>query len=155
MTLLNVTHARKSGLMLGLLAIAIAPTASAHDEADEPAIAFSPDDEDLEWLPCPDFLPCTFAILRGELGGNNMDIFLRFPSKADIPFHTHTSTERMIMVQGEFETTYVGQDRVILKSGDYAFGPAGLAHDGYCASDEECVMYVGYDTPLDALPFEN
>ncbi len=129
-------------------------TAQESESELELAIAITPDNKGLEWLACPDFLPCTFAILRGELGGNDMDIYLKFPSKADIPFHTHTSTERMIMIEGEFETTYVGQDSVTLKKGDYAFGPAGLAHDGYCASEKECIMYVGYDNPLDAVPYE-
>ncbi len=139
-----------------LLAIAVLETqaATAQNSEYESAIAITPEDKGLEWLACPDFLPCTFAILRGELGGNDMDIYLKFPSKAKIPFHTHTSTERMIMIQGEFETTYVGQERVILKKGDYAFGPAGLAHDGYCSSKEACVMYVGYDSPLDAVPYD-
>lgn len=118
------------------------------------SLVFSPDSPALNWQPCPDFLPCQFAVLHGELGDNNMDIFLKFPSKAKVPFHTHTSTEHMILIAGEFHTTYEGQDRVVLRAGDYAYGPAKLPHDGFCASKVECVMFVAYDTPLDAIPYE-
>lgn len=118
------------------------------------ALAISPGDPHLEWTACPDFLPCTFAVLQGELGGNNLDIFLKFPAKAIVPFHTHTSAEHMIMLSGEFHTTYKGQEKVVLKTRDYAYGPANLPHDGYCASAEECVLFVAYETPIDATPHQ-
>ncbi len=140
-------------LMLGTIQLCWAESSSPSIKA----LAVSADSSDLDWLACPEFLPCTFAIVRGELGGNDMDIFLKFPSKAEIPFHTHTSSERMIMIRGEFHTTYEGQDRVKLNPGDYAYSPAELAHDGYCASQQECILFVAYDTPLDAVlyPLQN
>jgi quercetin dioxygenase-like cupin family protein len=59
----------------------------------------------------------------------------------------------MVLIEGEFHTTYVGQERVVLKAGDYAYGPGNLAHDGYCASEETCIMFVAYETAIDAIPY--
>lgn len=137
-----------------LFALCFTSKAFAESSASKLALVISPDNSNLEWLACPDFLPCTFAVLHGELGGNNMDIFLKFPSKAKLPFHTHTSAEHMIMIAGEFHTMYEGQDSAVLKTGNYAYGPARLPHDGFCASKKECIMFVAYEKPLDAVPYE-
>lgn len=122
-------------------------------ESTEKALVYSHDNEKLKWVSCPDFLPCEVAPLNGALGTPNNDVFIRFPGKAKIPFHTHSSNEHMVLIEGEFHTTYVGQNRVILKAGDYAYGPGNLAHDGYCASDEACIMFVAYETAIDAVPY--
>jgi len=137
-----------------LFSFTIASIVSAESSPSKKAMSFSLANAKLEWLNCPDFLPCKFAVLHGQLGGDNMDVFLKFPSKAKIPFHTHTSAEHMVMISGEFHTTYQGQEKAILKSGDFAYGPAQLPHDGFCASNIECVMFVAYEKPLDAVPYD-
>ena len=139
---------------LAVLIAAMSFNSFGSDTLKEPLV-YSHNSKDLTWVNCPDFLPCQIASLNGELGGNNNDVFIKFPSLAEIPFHTHTSTEHMILLEGEFHTTYKGFERVVLKKGDYAFGPADLAHDGYCASKEDCVMFVAYETPIDAIPISN
>ena len=142
-----------SSILLFLFALSFYSSLQAESLLSKKALTASPDSQKLEWVSCPEFLPCQFAVLHGELGGNNMDIFLKFPSGAKVPFHTHSSAEHMIMIAGEFHTTYEGQEKSILKAGNYAYGPTKLAHDGYCASKEECIMFVAYETPLDAVPY--
>ena len=75
--------------------------------------------------------------------------------KSTIPLHWHTSAERMVMVAGELHVTYDGQKTAILKPGTYAYGPAKQPHHGFCASTVPCVLFIAFESPLDAVPIEN
>ena len=124
--------------------------------AQEPALAWTVDDEALAWGPCPPFLPegCAIAILHGDPAQQNVDIFFKAPAGKTLPLHRHTSAERMVLVAGELHVTYEGQDAVALKEGSYAYGPAGLAHSAACVSEVDCVLFIAFEAPLDAMPVE-
>jgi quercetin dioxygenase-like cupin family protein len=115
------------------------------------------DDADLQWGPCPAFMPegCKVAVLHGDPARDNLDVFFKAPSKSNIPMHWHTSAERMILVAGELHVTYDGQKTAILKPGTYAYGPAKRPHHAYCASDADCVLFIAFESPLDAVPVES
>jgi quercetin dioxygenase-like cupin family protein len=134
---------------VGSLALAQAP-------APEPATTQTADDPQLKWGPCPPFLPqgCGIAVLHGDPAKHNLDIFLKVPGKSTIPLHWHTSAERMVLVAGELHVTYDGQKTDVLKSGTYAYGPAKLWHKGYCASATPCILFIAFESPLDAVPVE-
>lgn len=76
------------------------------------------------------------------------------PGKSILPLHLHTSAERMVLVAGKLEVTYDGQKTVILKPGTYAYGPAKLPHKAVCASTAPCVLFIAFESPLDAVPVE-
>jgi quercetin dioxygenase-like cupin family protein len=138
-----------------VIALASAATdAVAGAPAADPAIAKSPDDPSLAWGPCPDFLPagCAIAVLHGDPARPNVDIFFRVPPRAEIPSHTHTSAERMVLVTGEMQVTYAGQPAVNLTPGSYAYGPAGHPHHATCVSDGPCTLFIAFEAPLDAIP---
>ena len=120
----------------------------------EPAIAKAADDAGLQWGGCPDFLPagCAIAVLHGDPSKPNVDILFKVPAKSEIPLHTHTSAERMVLVAGELEVTYEGQAAAQLTPGTYAYGPAGRPHRAACVSDVPCVLFIAFESPLDALP---
>lgn len=122
----------------------------------ETAIAVDPADPDLAWGPCPEFMPagCEIAVLHGDPAKPNVDILFRVPGGSVIPPHGHTSAERMILLSGELEVTYEGQDTVTLNVGQYAYGPAGLPHDAYCAKGDDCVLFIAFEQPLDAYPVD-
>lgn len=128
--------------------------AAADDPASEPAIARTADDAGLAWGGCPEFLPagCAIAVLHGDPSQPNVDIFFRVPAKSEIASHTHTSPERMVLIAGEMQVTYEGQAAVRLTPGTYAYGPAGRAHHASCLSDAPCVLFIGFESPLDATP---
>ncbi len=136
----------------GLLAIASIPGAAAADA--EPALATSADDAGLQWGPCPEFLPagCAIAVLHGDPSQPNADVYLKLPGRSEIPLHTHTSAERMILVAGELEVTYQGQAAARLTPGNYAYGPAGRPHSGRCVSDATCVLFIAFEAAVDAIP---
>ena len=120
----------------------------------EPAIAMAADDARLQWGGCPEFLPagCAIAVLHGDPSKPNVDILFRVPAKAEIPLHTHTSAERMVLLSGELHVKYEGQASTGLRPGTYAYGPAGRPHSAACVSDVPCVLFIAFESPLDAIP---
>ena len=148
--------ALRSSLMV-VLGIIIGALAMAQSPDQEPALALAADDARLEWGPCPPFLPsgCGIAVLHGDPAKNNFDLFLKVPAKSTLPLHWHTSAERMVLVAGELHVTYEGQKTAILNPGTYAYGPAKRPHDGVCASAVPCVLFIAFESPLDAVPIES
>ena len=128
--------------------------ASAQAPTKERSVTWTVSDPQLKWGPCPPFLPkgCGIAVLRGDPAKDNVDVFFKVPAKSTIPLHLHTSPERMVLVAGELHVTYDGQEKVFLKVGTYAYGPAKLPHKAYCASDIPCVLFIAFESPLDAVP---
>lgn len=140
-----------------IVVFALSPFASpayAEAPAAELAMAKAADDPELQWGGCPDFLPagCAIAVLHGDPSKPNVDIFFKVPAKSQIALHTHTSAERMVLIAGELEVTYEGQDAARLTSGTYAYGPAGRPHSGACVSEVPCVLFIAFESPLDAMP---
>jgi quercetin dioxygenase-like cupin family protein len=133
-----------------LAAIAVAESASAK------ALAITASDPNLIWGPCPPIFPkgCEIAVLHGDPAHANADVFLRVPAKYEIPPHTHTSPERMVLVAGELHVTYQGQAVAVLKPGTYAYGPAKAPHKASCTSAAACVLFIAFESAVDAHPFE-
>ena len=130
--------------------------AYAQVSAQEQALTQTINDAQLKWGPCPPFLPkgCGIAVLHGDPAKDNLDVFFKVPAKSIIPLHWHTSAERMVLVAGELHITYEGQKSAVLKPGTYAYGPAKRPHKGFCASTVPCVLFIAFESPLDAVPVE-
>ena len=124
--------------------------------ADESPLAIAAADPGLKWGSCPEGMPegCGIAVLHGDPAKPNADIFLRVPGGAAIPPHAHSSAERMILVGGELEVEYQGASAETLRAGDYAYGPARLAHRATCRSAEPCTLFIAFEGPVDVLPAE-
>ncbi|MBT9567860.1 MAG: cupin domain-containing protein [Thiobacillus sp.] len=142
-----------SMVLLLLLGLGTSFTA-AHASPAEPALAIAHDDPALKWTVCPPFMPkgCEITILHGDPSKNNLDVFFRVPAKAVIPLHWHTSAERMVLVAGELHVSYEGQKTAVLKPGNYAYGPPKRLHEAVCASTAPCVLFIAFESPLDAVP---
>lgn len=144
-------------LFVGVLSMAMSVAGMAQTVISEPALASSFKDADLNWGPCPDFIPkgCEIAVLHGDPAKSNADVFFKVPGNFDIPHHWHTSAERMVLVSGELHVTYDGQDTVVLKPGMYAYGPAKAPHKARCQKGEPCVLYIGFESAIDAFPTDS
>lgn len=120
------------------------------------AFAVGADADRLQWGPCPAFMPegCEIAVLHGDPAQPNADIFFRVPGGAVIPHHRHTSAERMVLVSGEMEVDYDGQEAAVVRAGDYAYGPPGLPHSARCLSEGPCTLFIAFEQPIDAMPVE-
>jgi quercetin dioxygenase-like cupin family protein len=136
--------------LTGSLALAQTPV-------PEQALTQTAGDALLKWGPCPPFLPkeCAIAVLHGDPAKDNLDVFFKVPARSIIPLHWHTSAERMVLVAGELHLTYDGQKTAILKPGAYAYGPAKHPHHGFCASTTPCILFIAFESPLDAVPIGN
>lgn len=147
-------HRSSKGLLLIALALA---GASAFGQAPEPALARSAQDAQLQWGPCPPFMPagCGLAVLHGDPTKANADIFLKVPANGVIPDHWHTSAERMVLIAGELHVTYKGQAKSVLKPGTYAYGPAKQPHRAACVSNAPCILFIAFESAVDAIPTDS
>ncbi len=139
-------------LTISALILCVTGLASAAAMADEKAFILTADSPELEWVPCPEFMPedCALAVLQGDPAEPNADVFFRLPGNTTAPNHWHSSAERMILVAGEMEVDYDGQDPVVMEPGTYAYGPAKLSHTTHCTSDEDCILFIAFEDPVDA-----
>jgi len=80
---------------------------------------------------------------------------LRFPVTLKYRGTSTRSQERMVLVYGTLDVTYDDQSKETIQVGEYAYGPAKLPHSAYCQKGDDCVLYIGFVAPLDALPIEN
>ncbi|MDX1583693.1 MAG: cupin domain-containing protein [Thermoanaerobaculia bacterium] len=151
---------RSSTLFTFICLLAVVGCASTDDSGyaaaaapSEDALAMTWEDDALEWGPCPPIFEeagCTVTVLHGDPAAPNADIFFRVPEGYEIPWHTHTSAERIVAVSGEMEVTYADQAPVTLVPGTYAYGPARKPHEAYC-SEGPCVLFIAFEQPIDAF----
>jgi quercetin dioxygenase-like cupin family protein len=139
---------------LALVALVAGAGFPAIASSDDGAFVRAPDATELQWGPCPEFMPadCSIAVLQGNPAEPNADVFFKLASNTTVPAHRHTSAERMVLVSGEMQVAYEGQDPQVLKPGTYAYGPANLSHSATCRSDDDCVLFIAFEEPVDAVP---
>lgn len=66
--------------------------------------------------------------------------------------HWHTSAERIAVVSGQLTVTYEGEKPTVLEPGTYAFGPPKKPHEAACAKGAPCVLFIAFESPIDAVP---
>jgi quercetin dioxygenase-like cupin family protein len=140
-----------------LIGLGLARSPVSAQGSSEPAISRHADDASLQWGPCPEFMPagCALTVLHGDPSKANADVFFKVPAGASLPVHWHTSAERMVLISGELQVSFEGQERAVLKAGTYAYGPAGRPHRGACVSSTPCILFIAFEAPVDALPGEH
>lgn len=151
-----MTTAHAYAFSLACLSAALVASCGPSETKSAQALAIAAADPALKWGPCPEIFPagCEIAILHGDPTKPNADALLRVPASYEIPAHSHTSAERMILVTGQLQVTYKGQPPATLSAGNYAYGPAKLPHKATCLSTEACTLFIAFELPVDALPHE-
>ena len=136
------------------MALLLTLSGASAESGDKP-LATALSDPALQWGPCPPIFPkgCQIAVLHGNPAQPNADIFLRVPGGYKIPPHRHTSAERMVLVSGKLKVRYQGTPAVILRPGNYAFGPAGMPHNATCLSVMPCTLFIAFEGPVDGEAF--
>jgi len=142
-------------LALALMSCASASGDTASGDRDW-ALQREIDDGELNWGACPEFFPagCQIAVLHGDPGEPNADIFFRIPGGYRLPNHRHTSAERMVLLEGALQLTYEGQRAIDLAPGTYVYGPPGSPHSGICVSRDPCVLFIAFESAIDAFATE-
>jgi mannose-6-phosphate isomerase-like protein (cupin superfamily) len=141
-----------------LYCVLVASTpAVAQESTGEQALSRTHKDPQLKWGPCPPIFPkgCEVTVLHGDPANGRSDVFLRTPANYRLPPHWHTSPEHMILVSGELHVTYEGQKPSVLKAGSYAYGPAKAKHEARCANAGPCVLFIAFESPIDAVLVED
>jgi len=60
----------------------------------------------------------------------------------------------MTLVSGTLKVRYDGQEAVVLRPGDFAYGPANLAHVAVCKSGARpCILFIAFEEAVDVMPF--
>ncbi|WP_245960826.1 cupin domain-containing protein [Wenzhouxiangella sediminis] len=144
----------RSSLRIAATVAALAFVVSAW--ADDHAKVIGANSEAIQWGPCPAFFPdtCRIGVLHGNPAEPRADIFFKVPANTDLVAHTHTSAERMVLVSGRMRVDYEGQDPAVIETGSYAYGPPGRAHSARCLDAGECVLFIAFNEPIDAMPVE-
>ena len=146
---------KKTCILLPAFVLTIAVSAqNTIADNSELSIVKTAQDASLKWGPCPPFMPkgCAIAVLHGDPGKNNADVFFKVDANSVIPNHWHNSAERMILISGELEVTYKGEKPQIMKAGTYAYGPAKKPHTAKCGKAEPCILFIAFETPINAFP---
>ena len=53
--------------------------------------------------------------------------------------------------KGVLHVTYEGQKPSVLRAGSYAYGPAKARHEARCANAGPCVLFIAFESPIDAV----
>lgn len=139
-----------AGPATAALALGLAATPAL---ADHHAFVQEADSPQLDWGPCPEFMPggCAIAVLQGDPAEANADVLFKLPAGTTAPAHWHTSAERMVLLSGEMEVQYEDQQPATLHPGTYAYGPPERTHRATCNSGKDCVLFIAFEEPVDAF----
>ena len=140
--------------MAGVASLSVMPAPVAAQTAAATPLAIPASDAKLNWGPCPPICKgsCQIAVLHGDPARPGADVFLKIGGGTELIPHLHTSAERMILVSGQLRVQYKGAKPAVLSVGDYAYGPAGLPHEGACLSKQSCTLFIAFEGPVDAEP---
>jgi anti-sigma factor ChrR (cupin superfamily) len=144
-----------------ILLIVFEDPVDAHEGHPDPipegpeAFTLTTGDPSIEWGPCPEWMPegCQLAVIQAlDPQGHNADALFRLAPGTLVPQHWHTSAERMVLLSGEMRVNYHGQPPTPLDPLTYAYGPAALPHDTRCGDASECILFIAFEEPIDAVP---
>lgn len=126
--------------------------AAATETVTATAFTYAMNDERITWHDCPAFFAkgCKLGILQGDPAKPNSDVVFKTPGNYDLPEHWHTSAERMVLISGEMDLTYKGQETIQMTAGMYIYGPPKVSHTGRCVSAEPCELFIAFEGPIDA-----
>ena len=147
-------HSRRIWSTLAVLLVTVSTGLRAQAPASSVPLRWVHTDPNLIWAPCPPIFPrgCEVTVLYGDPATGPSDVFLRAPADYTFPAHWHTSAEHMVVLAGVVHVTYSGGRQFELKEKTYALVPAKAGHKAHCGVGGPCVMFIRFDSPIDAAP---
>ena len=105
---------------------------------------------DAKFLQIPGVPQCTsIAPLRGDMGKGPSTLMVRMRSGCMVPYHWHTPTEELLVLQGAPLAQMRGERPVMLKVGSYSQLPSGHVHRFRCTSKADCLIFLVADAAFD------
>jgi quercetin dioxygenase-like cupin family protein len=91
----------------------------------------------------------TLAPLRGDMGKTASTLMVRMKVGCMVPFHWHTPSEEMVVLQGTPLAQMLGKRSYVLKVGSYSQLPTHHVHRFKCTSKVDCLFFLVADGPFD------
>lgn len=107
-----------------------------------------------DWRP-PSNLPpgAEYHLVREDPATHGIQALVRFPSGYQVPPHSHSCAETLVVLKGRLEVT-AGSAVRVLRPGDYAVLPAGAAHGLATKGWGRAVFVATTDGPYDVKRVE-
>jgi len=111
--------------------------------------------KDLRFVPLGEGNPVEAALLWGDPATGPVAFLVRMPAGYAEPWHSHTSTYRAVLIEGEFRSRGEGAATDfadIYGPGAYLVQPGGQTHPEVNAGDRPLLALVFFEGPADFVP---
>lgn len=135
--------------LLGLTATVVSAMAFSFAFADGHTGNTSRPLTSLEFAPLMDI---EIAVLWGNPQEGEAAVMLRFPPNFPGGMHTHTSSYHAVVVSGASRHWVEGEteaDAPLQRPGDYWYQAGGQVHQDSFPTDEETILFLQFDGPVD------
>ena len=107
--------------------------------------------EDLQFAPLGEGSPVEGALLWGNPATGPAAVMVRFPEGYAEPWHSHSSTYRAVLIQGEVQSRGKGgsDSPRTYNPGTYMVQPGGEVHSEVNAGKGPMVALVYFEGPVD------
>jgi quercetin dioxygenase-like cupin family protein len=105
---------------------------------------------DAKFMAVPGVPECTtLAPLHGDMSKGPSTLMVRMTAGCMVPYHWHTPSEEMVVLQGAALSQMRGERPVALKVGAYTQLPSPHAHRFRCTSKVDCLFFLVADAAFD------
>ena len=112
-----------------------------------PVVARVVPDADITYMVSGSLPPgAEFHLVYEDPQTHAVQLLVRFPSGYELPGHSHSHDETIVVRKGKLQVTLDGKD-VVLGPGGYAVFPAGTTHA--LKSKGKCELFVAVNGPYD------
>jgi quercetin dioxygenase-like cupin family protein len=121
----------------------------AHADGKSPAVILHRP-SDAKFMAVPGVPECTtLAPLHGDMSKGPATMMVRMTAGCMVPYHWHTPSEEMIVMQGTALSQMRGERPVVLKVGAYTQLPSPHVHRFRCTSKVDCLFFLVADAAFD------
>ena len=94
---------------------------------------------ELKWIDSPVMKGAKQAVLWGDPAKGAYGTLRSVPGGAALGLHTHSHSQRVVLVSGTIEFNMEGEPKKELGPGSYVSIPGGAPHDATCKAGADCV----------------
>ena len=139
-----------TNIWLGAAAACLAVAAAGTTAAQRPAGILLQRPANAKFISVPGVPACTtIAPLHGDMGKGPATLMVRMKSGCMVPYHWHTPSEELIVLQGAPLAQMRGARPVILQVGSYSQLPSQHIHRFRCTSKADCLIFLVADAAFD------
>lgn len=95
-----------------------------------------------------------YHLIREDAKTGAVQALVRFPKNYALAAHSHDYEETLVLVKGKARIKLAGGTEKVLEPGDYAYLPAGAAHEVMTEGRKEAVMLLTTTGPFGVKPAE-